>query len=120
VDALGNPLRVRLTPGQRREATRAGALAEGLAAGCVIADAAFDSDHCRAGLAERGAGAVIPASKSRSRPIAHDEHRYRERHLVECFISRIMHYRRIATRHEKTARTFLAMVHLACAMVRPR
>jgi transposase len=118
VDALGNPLRVRLTAGQRRhEATRAGALVEGFPAAHVIADTAFASDAFRAGLAARGTAAVIAANASRSRPIAHDRHLYRERHLVEGFINKIKHYRRIATRYEKTARNFLAMIHLACAMV---
>ena len=117
VDALGNPLRVRLTPGQRHEATQAPALVEGFATGWVIADTAFDSDDFRAGLAGRGIGTVIPSNKSRSRPIPHDQHLYKERHLVECFINKVKHFRRIATRYEKTARNFLAMVSLACTMI---
>jgi transposase len=117
VDALGNPLRVRLTPGQRHEATQARALVEGFATGWVIADTAFDSDDFRAGLAEQGIGTVIPSNKSRSRPIPYDQHLYKERHLVECFINKVKHFRRIATRYEKTARNFLAMVSLACTMI---
>jgi transposase len=117
VDALGDPLRVLLTPGQRHEMTRAEAPIEGSAAGWVIADTAFDSDTFRAGLAERGTGAVIPANKSRSRPIAHDRHLSKERHPVECFINKIEPFRRIATRFEETACNFLAMVHIARAMV---
>ena len=117
MDGLGNALRVRLTAGQRHEATQADALIEGFAAGWVIADTAFDSDDFRAGLAARGTAAVIPSNKSRSKPIAHDEHFYRERHLVECFINKIKHFRRIATRYEKTARNFLAMITIACTMV---
>ncbi len=117
MDALGNPLRVRLTPGQRHEATQAHALVEGFTAAWVIADTAFDSDPFRVRLAEQGTGAVIPANRSRSKPIAHDRGLYKERHLVECFIGRIEQFRRIATRYEKAARNFLAMIHLACAMV---
>lgn len=90
MDALGNPLRVRLTAGQRHEATQAHALVEGLAAGWVIADTAFDSDPFRARLAEQGTGAVIPSNTARSEPIAHDEHLDQERHLVECFINKIV------------------------------
>jgi transposase len=110
-------VRVRLTAGQRHEATQAHALVEGLAAGWVIADTAFDSDPFRAWLAEQGTGAVIPSNRSRSKPIAHDRDLYRERHLVECFIGKIKQVRRVATRYEKTARNFLAMIHIACAMV---
>jgi transposase len=117
VDALGNPLRVRLTPGQRHGLTRAEPLIAGLTAAYVIADAAFDADPFRARLAEGGATAAIPSNRSRARAIPHDRDLYKERHVVECFINKIKHYRRIATRYEKTARNFLAMIHLACAMV---
>ena len=110
-------MRVRLTAGQRHEATQAEALIEGLAAEYVIGDTAFDSDPFRTRLSQQGTGAVIPANKSRSKPIAHDKYLYKERHLVECFINKVKHYRRIATRYEKTARNFLAVLHIACAMV---
>ena len=93
---------------------------EGFAAGWVIADTAHDGDPFRGELAERGIGTVIPSNKSRSRPIPHDRDLHKERHVVECFFPKLEQLRRIATRHEKTARNFLAMVHLACAMVRLR
>jgi transposase len=38
-------------------------------------------------------------------------------YLIECFINKNKHYRRVATRYEKTARNFLSMVGLAAAMV---
>ena len=43
----------------------------------------------------------------------YDAHLYGERHLVECFFNKIKHLRRIATRYEKLAASFLAMVKLA-------
>jgi transposase len=97
--------------------TQAAAIVAGLPAGWLIADTAYDSDEFRGGLAERGIGAVIPSNKSRSRPLPHDKHLYKERHLVECFFAKLKHFRRVATRYEKTARNFLAMVTLACAMI---
>ena len=117
VDALGNPVRVALTPGQRHEMTQAGDLIEDLTAGFVIADTAFDADVFRAQVAGQDSTAVIPSHPSRSNAIAYDKHLYKERHLVECFFAKIKQFRRIATRYEKTARNFLAMVHLACTMV---
>jgi transposase len=42
----------------------------------------------------------------------YDRHLYKERNPVERFISRIKQFRRVATRYEKTARNFLAFVHL--------
>ena len=57
----------------------------------------FDSDRFRASIAEIGAQAVIPSSRSRSQAIPYDKHLYEERNLVERFINKIKHYRRIAT-----------------------
>ena len=97
--------------------TQAQALVAGFPAEVVIADMAYDADPFRAALAGRGTAMVIPSNPCRARAVAHDRHLYQERHLVECFINKIKRFRRIATRYEKTARNFLAMTHLACAMV---
>ncbi len=95
--------------------TRAEALVEGLAAEHVIGATAFDADAFRARLDAQGSTAVIPPHPSRARAPAYD--RDKERHLVECFFSKLKQFRRIATRYEKTARNFLAMITIACAMV---
>ena len=42
---------------------------------------------------------------------------YKERHLVECFFQKLKRYRRIATRYDKLAKSFLAFVHLACLLI---
>jgi transposase len=63
----------------------------------LLADKGYDSDKFRAAIAERGAEAVIPSSRSRSQAIPYDKHLYKERNLVERFINKIKHYRRIAT-----------------------
>jgi transposase len=97
--------------------TCAAALVAGLPAGWLIADTAYDADAFRSGLTSAGTAAVIPSHPSRARSIAPDRDLYKERHVVECFFAKIKHFRRIATRYEKTAANFLAMVHLACAMI---
>jgi transposase len=97
--------------------TCAGALVAGLPAGWLIADAAYDADAFRCGLAEQGIKAVIPSNPSRARAVPYDKDLYKERHVVECFFAKLKQFRRIATRYEKTAANFLAMVHLACAMI---
>ena len=117
VDALGNPLRIVLTPGQRHEMTKAKALIADFSPDVLIADTAYDSEDFRATVAKQGSIAVIPSNLSRAQAIAHDKHLYKERHVIECFINKIKHFRRIASRYEKTARNFLAMIHLASLMV---
>ena len=89
----------------------------GFGAKSVLADSAYDSDSFREWLAEQGATAIIPSNPSRSRPIRTDWHVYKERHLVECFINKIKQFRRVATRYDKTARSFWAFVALASIMV---
>jgi len=117
VDALGNVLRLLYTAGQVHESTKAEALIADLQAQNIIGDKAFDSDRFRAHVAQRNMTAVIPSNANRSRAIPHDSDLYKERHLVECFINKIKHYRRIATRYEKTALSFAAILFLVGAMI---
>jgi len=86
---------------------------EGLEAETVIADTAFDAGHLREAVAARQAVAVIPSNPRRKSPLPLDEALYRERHLVECCIGKLKHFRRVATRYEKTARNYLAIVTVA-------
>lgn len=116
-DALGNPWRLRLGPGQRHGMTEAAALLDGFAARWVIAGTAHDADRFRAALEDQGSTAVIPCNPSRARVIACDPDLCKERHPIERFFNKVTHFRRIAPRHEKTAASFLAMAHLAAAMV---
>ena len=117
VDAVGHPLRLILTAGEVHEATQAGALIEGLTLISLIADKGFDTDAFRVELADAEVDVVIPPKASRAAEIAYDENAYGLRYRVECFINKIKHYRRVATRYEKTARNFLSMVMLAAVMV---
>jgi transposase len=83
----------------------------------LLADKGYDSDRFRTSIAEANAQAVIPSNRSRSRAIPYDQHLYKERNLVERFINKIKHYRRIATRHEKTALSFASVLFLVGAMI---
>jgi len=82
-----------------------------------IADTADNADHLRAAVAAKGAPAVIPSNPSRSRRLPLDRHLYRERHLVECCIGKLKPFRRVATRHEKTARSDRAVVTIAATIL---
>lgn len=117
VRGLGCPVRFTLTGGQKGDAPQAGPLIEGLAAGAVMADTAYDSDRLREDIADKGAVAVIPNNPSRARKHPLDKHLYAQRHLIECCFSKLKQFRRIATRYEKTARNYRSMIALAATIL---
>ena len=117
VRGLGCPVRFTLTAGHRGDAPQAGPLIAGLPAQVVMADAAYDADHLRQAIADKGALAVIPNNPSRTKKHPLDKHLYAQRHLIECCFSKLKQFRRVATRFEKTARNYLAVVTLAATIL---
>jgi len=117
VRGLGCPVRFSLTAGHRGDAPQAEPLIEGLAADVVMGDTAYDSDRLRQAIADKGAVAVIPNNPSRAIKHPLDKNLYAQRHLVECCFSRLKQFRRVATRFEKTARNYLAIVTLAAIVL---
>ena len=117
VRGLGCPVRFTLTAGQKGDAPQADGLIEGLPAKVVMADTAYDSDHLRKAIADKGAVAVIPNNPSRARKYSLDTHLYAQRHLVECCFSKLKQFRRVATRFEKTAKHYLAIVTIAATIL---
>lgn len=118
VDALGNPLAFLLTPGQAHDLSGADALLPQMAADVLIADKAYDADQrVIQPLAADGKSAVIPPRRRRIAPRDFDRELYKTRHLIENFFCKLKQFRAIATRYDKTARNFLAAIHLAAAIV---
>lgn len=117
VDALGNPRRVMLSGGQVHDLKMSASLIEHEQTEAVVADKAYDSNEFIAIIKQAGAQAVIPPKANRLEQRAYDENLYADRNKVERFFNRLKHYRRLATRYEKTARNFLAFWQLACAVM---
>jgi transposase len=116
-DGLGNPLRVCLTAGECHDSTKAVELAEGLACQYVIADRAYAGQDFINFVLEADAQPVIPPHQCSKQPRDYDTWLYRERHLVECFINKIKHFRRIFSRFDKLASRYLSFLHFACALI---
>ena len=112
VDALGRPLRLIVTPGQRGDAPLAPALLEGLSPRRVLADKAYDSNALRRLIAEIGAEAVIPCNPTRRHLIPYDFEAYKIRNTVERCFNKLKHFRRIATRFDRRAVHFLSFVQI--------
>ena len=118
VDALGNPLRLVLGPGQQADCRRAAELLAGASgAGNVLPDKAYDTNDIVALVEELGAAVVIPSKKNRFVQRAIDRNLYRDRNKVERFFSRLKQFRRLATRYDKTACSFLGMLHFVSALL---
>ena len=92
-------MRFIVTGGQVGDVTQAEGLIADVPGEQLIADTAYDADRFRARLDDVGMTAVIPSNPSRAQAIPYDAELYKERHLVECFINKIKHFRRIATRY---------------------
>ena len=83
----------------------------------VIADKAYDADWLLLYLDSEGIEAVIPPKRSRLEPRTIDYKAYQKRNVIERTINKLKQYRKIATRYEKTATSFMALCSLAATFV---
>jgi transposase len=111
------PVELILTPGQASDMSQAQALIEGSPIEVVIADKGYDSRAVVEAIEAKGAEAVIPSLKNRAEQRDYDRDRYKDRNLAERFWFKAKQYRRVATRYEKTARNFLAFIHVASILI---
>lgn len=118
-DGLGNPLRFVLSSGNRNDICLAKELLEpfDLRGKLIIADKGYDSDKLVRWIEERGGIVVIPSRVTAKHPRNTDWHTYKERHLVEKLFLKLKNRRRFATRYDKLAASFFAVVLLAAILV---
>jgi transposase len=118
-----------LTPGQRHEATQVAALLEQgsvtrpgrgrprLRPDRVGGDKGYTGQPTRAYLRRCGLGAIIPRRANESRRgTRFDRDAYRQRNVIERTINRLKQHRAIATRYEKLAVTYHALLTIACIL----
>jgi transposase len=117
VDGLGNPLRLCLTGGQAHDIIQAPDLLADLETEHVIADRGYASQALVDQIAENGAQAVIPPHQRAKVEREYDRWLYRERHLVECFINKIKHFRRIFSRFDKLACRYAGFLYLVSTII---
>ncbi len=129
VERGGKPVVLLLTAGQRHEQSafyrlmergavkRAGRGRPRLRPRRVAGDKGYSSRKVRRYLRRRGIGAVIPTKKNERRSARFDKAAYRERNIVERTINRLKQFRRVATRYEKRAVNYLAMVTIAAILL---
>ena len=118
-DSHGNPIDFEITGGEVHDSKIANQLIEKVGvAENFIADKGYDSDSIRDQARASGMNPVIPRKSNSKRPNPEfDSYLYKLRHLVENLFARLKHFRSIATRFEKLARNFKAMLYLACSFI---
>ena len=108
------PVRIVLSQGQSSDKTIAPIRIERLKPGRdLVADRGYDARAIIELVESNGGRAHIPTCRDRKVQRSVDHALYRQRNLIERFFNKLKHFRRIATRYDKTARNFLAAVLLA-------
>lgn len=118
-DAHGNPIDFEITGGEVHDVKAAPEIIRKLeSAEHFIGDKGYDSEEIREQVRAKGMNPVIPRKSNSKKPNPEfDSFLYKMRHLVENLFARLKHYRSIATRFEKLARNFKALVYLACSII---
>jgi putative transposase len=116
-DALGLPVRLIGTPGQRNDIALADDLVEGFDADALLADKGYDADHLVEKMDEAGIQVVIPPKRNRKSPRACDTDLYKERNRIERFFNKLKQFRRVATRYDKLLANFMGFVKLAAIAI---
>ena len=83
----------------------------------MLADKGYDADWLRAALTERGIDSCIPSRANRTAPIPHDRALYRQRHKIENMFGKLKDWRRIHTRYDRCAHTFMSAICIAAAVI---
>jgi putative transposase len=116
-EALGLPVRLIGSPGQRNDIALAHDLIEGIDAEVTIADKGYDADHLTDKIGENGAEVVIPPKRNRKVQRSYDADLYKERNRIERFFNKLKQFRRVATRYDKLLANFMGFVKLAAIAI---
>jgi len=83
----------------------------------MLGDRGYDARWFREALAERGIAACIPSHRTRKNQSPYDRTLYRQRHKVENMFARLKDWRRIHTRYDRCAHTFLSAITFAASFL---
>lgn len=82
----------------------------------VLGDKGFDDDKLRKWVRKGGGVAVIPGRKNRKAEVFYIKEVGKLRHVVENFFARVKRFRRVGTRYDRLAETYVAFVSIAALM----
>jgi len=111
----GLPVQIELSPGQMNDAPMAELLLNDLPAGAeVIADKGYDADWIRDLIEDQDCTPHIPPRSNRYDGITYSKVKYKKRNLIERCFNKLKQFRHIATRYDRSALNYLAMIKIAC------
>ena len=113
VNGNGKPLFILLRPGNENEILTANEVLGDVRNKVVLADRGYDSDKLRELVSSKGGIALIPGKASRKNPVFYLPEIGRHRRVVENFFARLKRHRRVNTRYDRLAETYMAFVTLA-------
>jgi transposase len=83
----------------------------------LLGDKGYDADWLRQALIERGIAPCIPPKSNRKSPMAFDRELYRVRHRIENMFAKLKDWRRIHTRYDRCAHTFMSAICIAATVI---
>ena len=117
-DGRGRPLVMLLSEGQMSDYKGAAMMLAALPkAKAMLGDRGYDADWFRQALTERGIEPCIPSKINRKVPIPHDRQLYRQRRRIENMFGRLKDWRRIHTRYDRCAHTFMSAICIAATVI---
>lgn len=116
---MGNPIHFVLSKGEISDCDIAVDLLSSIniAGSNIIADKAYGTSKIREYIERQKASYTIPPKSNIMNKWQYDFWLYKERHLIECFFNKLKAFRRIATRYDKLASSFLAFIYIASIFI---
>lgn len=109
----GKALSFDLMPGNKADITAALRALGDVTDQVVLGDKGYDCDALRESIFDGGGGPNIPGRKNRKTEVPYFKSIGKGRYVVECFFQRIKRFRRINTRYDRLAATYLSFVNLS-------
>jgi putative transposase len=117
-DGQGRPIVLLLSEGQMSDYKGVALTLDALPpAKEMLADRGYDSDWYRQALQAKGISPCIPGRKNRKVQPAYDPKLYRQRHRIENMFAKLKDWRRVATRYDRCAHTFMSAIVIAATML---
>ena len=115
MDGLGNPICFRLIGGHIHDSKVAVDLLSSIdiSESTILADKAYGTREILDHIQQQDGDYAIPPKSNAKNPWKCGWILYKERHLVECFFLKLKQFRRVATRYDKLATSFLAFIYIA-------